>query len=113
MTDIIARLRSRSPYLDGSSAERIMDEAAAEIERLTEEVAALRLVATAHNTEMLRLEAALRWGIGAALNELTARNIPLEWSPNGGIGKMLAALGVNATTMTDEVLAALEPEPEP
>jgi chromosome segregation ATPase len=31
--DIIARLRSRSPYLDGSSAERIMDEAADEIER--------------------------------------------------------------------------------
>jgi hypothetical protein len=32
--DIVARLRSRSPYLDGSSAERVMDEAADEIERL-------------------------------------------------------------------------------
>jgi hypothetical protein len=34
--DIVARLRSRSPYLHGSSAERAMDEAAAEIERLRE-----------------------------------------------------------------------------
>jgi hypothetical protein len=35
MTDIVERLRSRSPYLEGSSAERVMEEAAAEIERLT------------------------------------------------------------------------------
>lgn len=55
-----------------------------------------------------QLTEALRFGIGAALNELTAHNIPLEWSPNSGIGRMLAALGVDATTMTDEVRAALE-----
>jgi hypothetical protein len=34
MPDIVARLRSRSPYLNGSSAERTMEEAAAVIERL-------------------------------------------------------------------------------
>lgn len=50
-----------------------------------------------------RLREALSWGIGAALNELKASDLPLEWSPNGGIGRMLAALGVVATSMTPEV----------
>jgi hypothetical protein len=54
--DIIARLRSRSPYLDGSSAERIMDEAADEIEHLREHAGAWRLVATSHEPEVLRLQ---------------------------------------------------------
>jgi hypothetical protein len=34
MTDIVERLRSKSPYLHGSSAEITMAEAATEIERL-------------------------------------------------------------------------------
>jgi predicted ATPase len=54
--DIIARLRSRSPYLDGSSAEHIMDEAADEIEHLREHAGAWRLVATSHEPEVLRLQ---------------------------------------------------------
>jgi hypothetical protein len=37
MTDIVARLRSRSSYLKDSAAERDMEEAAAEIERLRNE----------------------------------------------------------------------------
>ena len=78
MTDIIERLRSKSPYLHGSSAERTMEEAAdeigrlqtaneyafteltatrAEIETLREQVDALRLVATSHEPEALRLHA--------------------------------------------------------
>lgn len=53
--------------------------------------------------EIKSMRTALCWGIGAALNEMKARSLPLEWSPEGGIGKMLAALGVTATKMTPEV----------
>ena len=35
---------------------------------------------------------ALRYGIGAAKNELIARGLPLEWTPSSGIGVMEAAL---------------------
>jgi hypothetical protein len=68
--DIIARLRSRSPYLDGSSAERIMDEAADEIEHLREHAGAWRLVATSHEPEALRLQADNE-RLRAALESLT------------------------------------------
>lgn len=54
------------------------------------------------------LREALCWGVSAALNELQARGLPLEWSPSGGIGKMLAALNVNATTMTPEVWGVVQ-----
>lgn len=42
MTDIVARLRSRSPYLKDSAAERDMEEAADEIERQQAEIEHLR-----------------------------------------------------------------------
>jgi len=54
MTDIVERLR-----LPGKATRELQDEAAIEIERLTEEVNALRLVATAHDAEVERLMAAL------------------------------------------------------
>jgi hypothetical protein len=58
--NILERLRSKSPYLDGSSAERTMEEAAEEIERLTtlHEAAAVR--AEVAQIEAERLRAALR-----------------------------------------------------
>jgi hypothetical protein len=42
MTDILERARSKSPYLRGSSAERMIDELVAEIELLTELLRAAR-----------------------------------------------------------------------
>jgi hypothetical protein len=62
--DIIARLRGRSPYLHGSSAERVMDEAAKEIERLKEMLAALQASsgyeASIAQVEIERLREALK-----------------------------------------------------
>jgi hypothetical protein len=56
MTDIVERLRGN--YMPGDWG-HLAEGAAAEIERLTEEVNALRLVATAHDAEVERLRAAL------------------------------------------------------
>jgi len=56
MTDIVERLRSqRTPALFETARE-----AADEIERLREHIAALQLVATAHEAEVARLRAALQ-----------------------------------------------------
>ena len=62
-------------------------------------------------SEVDRLKAALRYGIGAAINELEAQNLPREWSPGSGIGVMLAALGCKSTRYDDAVKAALEDRP--
>lgn len=62
MTDeerLVERLRSRSPYLDGSSAERTMMEAAEEIEQLNHYTERLRANAECDANEIERLKAAL------------------------------------------------------
>jgi len=55
MTDIVERLRNRN---NPENRRVMMTEAADEIERLREHVAALQLVATAHEPEIERLRAA-------------------------------------------------------
>ena len=42
MTDLLERARNRSPYLAGSSAERLIDELIAEVERLTADLMTAR-----------------------------------------------------------------------
>lgn len=54
------------------------------------------------------LEAAMRYGIESALNELTARNLPLEWSRDSGIWTMIRALGMNSPKFDAELAAALK-----
>jgi hypothetical protein len=54
MTDIVEQLNDMANDMIGPYR-RLTLEAAAEIERLTEEVNALRLVATAHDAEVERL----------------------------------------------------------
>lgn len=58
------------------------------------------------------LVAALKYGIAAATNEMTARGLPAEWSPRSGIGVMLQAIGRSETAMTPELRAFLESDPE-
>lgn len=57
--------------------------------------------------EVEHLRAALKYGIGCALNELQARGLPKEWSSGSGIGVMLAALGCGSTRYDDAVAALL------
>lgn len=57
--------------------------------------------------EIDRLRQALRYGIGTVLNERSNEKLPLEWTPDSGIGRMLAALDIDATCMDDTVRAAL------
>ena len=65
----------------------------------------LALVAAAKaNAQLVE---ALRYGAGSAINELTARSLPPEWSPESGIGKMLSALGCHETRLNDTVRSAL------
>jgi hypothetical protein len=59
MTDIVERLRAYARNCGGPPEDYLTWQAADEIERLTEEVNALRLVATAHDAEVERLRAAL------------------------------------------------------
>jgi hypothetical protein len=47
---------------------------------------------------VIELERALKFGIGASINELVSQRLPLEWSSEGGIGVMLAALGRSDTS---------------
>ncbi len=54
-----------------------------------------------------KLQAALKYGVGCALNELQARNLPKEWSSRSGIGVMLAALECGSTRYDDAVAALL------
>ena len=65
----------------------------------------------ARGKEIDQLREALRYGCGAEINELVARDLPAEWSPNSGIGKMLAALGCSSTTLDVAARAALEGKP--
>lgn len=57
------------------------------------------------------LRAALRYGVGCAINELVSRDLPLEWSPNSGIGTMLAALGCNSLTFDVAARSAIQETP--
>lgn len=54
------------------------------------------------------LQAALRYGVGAAMNDLVARGFPLEWSGDSGIGRMLMALGCRALCDGPDVRAVLD-----
>ena len=72
---------------------------------MAEELLALR-------ARVAKLEAALRYGAGSAINELTARGLPKEWSPESGIGVMLEALGCAATMYDDACRAALKEAPQ-
>ena len=56
MTDIVERLRQVNPWMSFSVPDPERVEAADEIERLREHIAALQLVATAHEAEVARLE---------------------------------------------------------
>lgn len=49
------------------------------------------------------LRTALKFGIGSALNELVAIGMPLEWSSNSGLGKMLTALGCTSLSYDEGV----------
>ncbi len=59
-------------------------------------------------TEIERLQSALRFGCGAAISSLPPGE--REWSPTSGIGIMLKALGCGALVYGDEVRAALANE---
>lgn len=66
-----------------------------------------RISAAAEEIEMLR--AALKIGIGCTLNELATHKLPLEWSPDAGLGTMLKALGCSSTKFDEEVRKLLAP----
>jgi hypothetical protein len=76
MTDIVERLRSKSPYLTGSSAERTMTEAAEEIERL----GALAAIVRVQGLENLDLRAEIE-RLRTALEEIehTTRHKIRRW----------------------------------
>lgn len=57
-----------------------------------------------------QMRAALAYGIGSALNEMALRGLPLEWSPRGGIGVMLTALGFTETKMAPALQEFLNSE---
>ncbi len=65
------------------------------------------LVRRAYSEARDELRDALAYGIGAAMNELSVRGLPLEWSRESGIGVMLRALGCEDLRMTDAVAVVL------
>ncbi len=60
MTDLLERAHNKSPYLQGSSAERLIDELADEIEHLRQLVALAQELEREQSAEIERLTAALQ-----------------------------------------------------
>lgn len=60
--------------------------------------------------EIETLRAALKIGVGCTLNELAQAKLPLEWTPDAGLGTMLKALGCSSTKFDESVRKLLEPE---
>jgi hypothetical protein len=61
--------------------------------------------------ENARLLHALRYGLGCQLNTMIADGMTLEWTPESGIGVMLAALGCTSTMFDASARRALEQNP--